>query len=65
MYPFNIDSAVLMALMDMFSKLHSTKNMSPKYRIGFLLSDSGLLLNFQGTKKWLDIEDTISLQVIV
>lgn len=40
-------------------------NMSPKYRLGFLLSDSGLLLNFQGTKKWLDIEDTISLQVIL
>lgn len=28
--------------------------MSPKYRILFLLSESGSLLNFQGTKKWLD-----------
>lgn len=28
--------------------------MSPKYRILFLLTESGSLLNFQGTKKWLE-----------
>lgn len=28
--------------------------MSPKYRILFLLTESGSLINFQGTKKWLD-----------
>ncbi|KAH8400498.1 hypothetical protein KR222_002157, partial [Zaprionus bogoriensis] len=61
-YPFNIDSVVLMALIEIFSKLHSMINMTPKYRLGFLLSDSGLLLNFQGSKKWLELEDTMSLQ---
>ncbi|KAH8378242.1 hypothetical protein KR093_010325, partial [Drosophila rubida] len=61
-YPLNADSAVMMALVEIFSKLHSMISMSPKYRLGFLLSDSGLLLNFQGSKKWLEIDDNTMLQ---
>ncbi|EDW58178.1 BOS complex subunit ncln [Drosophila virilis] len=61
-YPLNADSAVLMALIEMFSKLHTTMGTIPKYRLGFLLSDSGLLLNFQGSKKWLEMDDNIALQ---
>ncbi|XP_034101695.2 nicalin-1 [Drosophila albomicans] len=61
-YPLNADSAVTMALVEIFSKLHSMISMSPKYRLGFLLSDSGLLLNFQGSKKWLEIDDNSVLQ---
>ncbi|XP_068158402.1 BOS complex subunit NCLN [Drosophila tropicalis] len=61
-YPLNADAAVLMILMEMFSKLHSVTRMTPKYSIAFLLSDSGLLLNFQGAKKWLEIDENLSLQ---
>ncbi|KAH8394163.1 hypothetical protein KR215_001273, partial [Drosophila sulfurigaster] len=61
-YPLNADSAVTMAIVEIFSKLHSMISMSPKYRLGFLLSDSGLLLNFQGSKKWLEIDDNSVLQ---
>lgn len=53
-----------MALIEVFSKLHSMISMSPKYRLGFLLTDSGLLLNFQGSKKWLEIDENVVLQVI-
>ncbi|XP_023163429.1 nicalin-1 [Drosophila hydei] len=61
-YPLNADSAVLMALIEIFSKLHTTLSTTPKYRLGFFLSDSGLLLNFQGSKKWLEIDDNLAIQ---
>ncbi|EDV99453.1 nicalin-1 [Drosophila grimshawi] len=61
-YPLNADAAVLMSLIEVFSKLHSMISTAPKYRIGFLLSDSGMLLNFQGSKKWLEMDDNMSLQ---
>ncbi|KAL7740876.1 hypothetical protein ACLKA6_014041 [Drosophila palustris] len=61
-YPLNADSAVTMALIEVFSKLHSMISTSPKYRLGFLLTDSGLLLNFQGSKKWLEIDENVVLQ---
>uniref|UniRef100_A0A1A9WUW2 Nicalin n=1 Tax=Glossina brevipalpis TaxID=37001 RepID=A0A1A9WUW2_9MUSC len=53
-YPLNVDAAVLMTLADIFSKLHNMPNAIPKYRLLFLLSESGQMLNFQGIKKWLD-----------
>lgn len=53
-----------MALIEIFSKLHTTLSTTPKYRLGFFLSDSGLLLNFQGSKKWLEIDDNLAIQVI-
>ncbi|XP_073846118.1 BOS complex subunit NCLN isoform X2 [Musca autumnalis] len=59
-YPTNVDAAVLMTLADLFSKLHNTANAAPKYRLLFLLSESGPLLNFQGAKKWLD--ENVQLQ---
>lgn len=60
-YPLNADAAVLMTLADLFSKMHNTPNTAPKYRLLFLLSESGPLLNFQGVKKWLD--ENVQLQV--
>ncbi|KAH8244333.1 hypothetical protein KR026_006768, partial [Drosophila bipectinata] len=56
-YPLNADAAVLLALVELFSKVHYTATMAPKYRLKFLLSDAGLLLNFQGSKKWLEVDD--------
>ncbi|XP_001382206.3 nicalin [Drosophila pseudoobscura] len=61
-YPVNADVTVLLALIEMFSKLHSTTNMAPNYRLIFMISDTGLLLNFQGSKKWLEIDDNSALQ---
>lgn len=62
-YPLNADAAVLMALADMFSKLHDTSSAALKYRILFLLTESGPLLNYQGVKKWLD--ENVQLQVCI
>ncbi|XP_075166298.1 BOS complex subunit NCLN isoform X2 [Haematobia irritans] len=59
-YPLNADAAILMTLADLFSKMHNTPNAAPKYRLLFLLSESGPLLNFQGVKKWLD--ENVQLQ---
>lgn len=59
-YPLNADAAVLMTIAELFSKLHITTNTTPKYRLLFLLSESGSLLNFQGAKKWLD--ENVQLQ---
>ncbi|XP_039969715.1 nicalin-1 isoform X2 [Bactrocera tryoni] len=59
-YPLNADAAVFLTLADVFSKLHSTPNAVPKYRLLFLLTESGTLLNFQGVKKWLD--ENVQLQ---
>ncbi|XP_053694499.1 nicalin-1 [Sabethes cyaneus] len=47
----NADVAVLLTLVELFSKLHAS---IPKYRLMFLVSESGSLLNFQGMKKWLE-----------
>lgn len=60
----NVDAAILLTLIDTFSKVHSSIGMAPKYRILFLLTESGHLLNFQGTKKWLDanVDENSSLQ---
>uniref|UniRef100_A0A7G3AVT5 Nicalin n=1 Tax=Lutzomyia longipalpis TaxID=7200 RepID=A0A7G3AVT5_LUTLO len=60
----NLDVAVFLTLMDLMSKLHSTMSTAPKYRIMFLLSESGSLLNFQGMKKWLDtnVDENVAIQ---
>lgn len=62
----NIDTAVFLTLIDTFSKMHSSIGMAPKYRFLFLLTESGHLLNFQATKKWLEanIDENTSLQNI-
>lgn len=56
-----------MSLVSAFSKLLSSATTSPKYRIMFLLTESGALLNFQGMKKWLDsnLEENVLVQVSV
>ncbi|XP_037956726.1 nicalin-1 [Teleopsis dalmanni] len=59
-YPVNADVAILMTIADLFSKMHNRHNSAPKYRLMFLLSESGPLLNFQGIKKWLD--ENVQLQ---
>uniref|UniRef100_A0A6B2EG11 Nicalin n=1 Tax=Phlebotomus kandelakii TaxID=1109342 RepID=A0A6B2EG11_9DIPT len=59
----NHDVAVFLTLMDLFSKLHSTVSTAPKYRLLFLLSESGSLLNFQGMKKWLDSNADENVQI--
>lgn len=53
---------MLLTLADVFSKLYSTPNAVPKYRLLFLLTESSMLLNFQGVKKWLD--ENVQLQVL-
>lgn len=60
----NVDAAVLLTLIDTFSKIHNAVGMAPKYRLLFLLTESGYLVNFQGTKKWLDthVEESAVLQ---
>lgn len=60
----NVDAAVLLTLIDTFSKIHNSVGMAPKYRLLFLLTESGALLNFQGAKKWLDtnIDENVALQ---
>lgn len=50
----NEDLAVLMTLVDSFSKLYNSAMTAPKYRLMFLVTESNHLLNFQGSKKWLD-----------
>ncbi|KAM7341297.1 BOS complex subunit NCLN [Cochliomyia hominivorax] len=59
-YPLNADAAVLLSLADFFGKLYNTSNAPYKYRILFLLTESGPLLNYQGVKKWLD--ENVQLQ---
>lgn len=50
--------------MDTFSKVHNSIGMAPKYHFLFLLTESGNLVNFQGTKKWLDtnVDENAALQ---
>ncbi|XP_058057973.1 BOS complex subunit ncln [Anopheles bellator] len=57
----NSDLAALLTLMELFSKLHAS---IPKYRLMFLVSESGLVLNFQGMKKWLDsnLDENVQIQ---
>ena len=50
----NYDATILLTLIEMFSKLYNHQQSSPKYRVIFVLHESGSLLNFQGAKKWLD-----------
>lgn len=59
-----MDTAVFLTLIDTFSKIHSSIGMAPKYRFLFLLTESGNLINFQATKKWLDsnADENTSLQ---
>lgn len=52
--PPNYDATIFLTLIDMFSKLYNHQQSSPKYRVVFMLHESGSLLNFQGAKKWLD-----------
>lgn len=52
--PPNFDATVLLTLADVFSKLYNQVSSSAKYRIVFVLDESGSLLNFQGAKKWLE-----------
>lgn len=54
-----------MHLVDIYSKLYNTAGTSPKYRVMFLLSESGMLLNYQGMKKWIDsnLEENVQIQV--
>lgn len=61
----NLDVAILLTLIDLFSKLHNTNSAAPKYRLMFLLTESGGLLNFQGTKKWLEsnLDENVQIQV--
>lgn len=60
-----MDAAVLLTLVDAFSKIHNTIGTAPKYRLLFLISESAALLNFQGVKKWLDtnLDENVSIQV--
>lgn len=61
----NLDVTVFMSLVSAFSKIHNSATTSPKYRIMFLISESGALLNFQGMKKWLDsnLDENMQVQV--
>lgn len=51
----NYDVSILLSLVDLFSKLNNGVSTSPRYRLMFVVSESGSLLNFQGIKKWLDV----------
>lgn len=51
---YNPDAALLMIILEFFSRFYSNQKTSPNFKLIFLLSESGSLLNFQGTKKWLD-----------
>lgn len=59
--------AVLLAIADLFSKIHNIGNLVPKYKLMFLISESGALLNFQGMKKWLDsnLDENVQIQIQV
>lgn len=61
--PPNYDTTVLLALINTFSKLYNQMSSSAKYRIVFVLHESGSLLNFQGAKRFLDANiDEATLQ---
>lgn len=52
--PSNYDTAAFLTLVQTFSKLYNQVSSSAKYRIIFVLHESGSMLNFQGAKKFLD-----------
>lgn len=52
--PPNFDVSVFLTLIQAFSKLYNQMSSSAKYRVIFVLHESGPLLNFQGAKKFLD-----------
>lgn len=52
--PPNFDATILLTLADIFSKLYNQVSSTGKYRIVFVLDESGSLLNYQGAKKWLE-----------
>lgn len=52
--PPNFDATIMLTLADLFSKLYNQITSSAKYRIVFVLDESGSLLNYQGAKKWLE-----------
>lgn len=56
----NEDVAILLTLVELFSKLQH----APKYRLLFLITEGNSLLNFPGTKKWLEanLEENGQLQ---
>lgn len=60
----NVDAAVLLTLVDTFSKLYSSAATAPKYRLMFILTEAGNLLNYQGTKKWIEsnLEENTAVQ---
>lgn len=51
----NMDATIFLALIEKFSQLYNQASSSAKYRIVFMLHESGSLLNFQGVKKFLDV----------
>lgn len=51
----NLDATILLALIENFSQIYNQASSSAKYRIVFMLHESGSLLNFQGAKKFLDV----------
>lgn len=55
---------MLLSLIDTFSKIHSSATTAPKYRLMFILSEAGNLLNYQGTKKWIEanLEENSAVQ---
>lgn len=58
--PANFDATVMLTLADVFSKLYNQVSSSAKYRIIFVLDESGSLLNYQGVKKWLEnVEENV------
>jgi hypothetical protein len=59
--PPNFDATTLLTLASVFSKLYNQVSSSAKYRIVFVLDESGSLLNFQGAKKWLEtnVDDNV------
>lgn len=56
---------MFLTLIETLSKIHSSAATAPKYRVMFILSEGGNLLNFQGVKKWLDShwEENSAVQV--
>jgi hypothetical protein len=60
--PPNYDTTVLLTLIDSFSKLYNQMTSSAKYRVIFVLHESGSLLNFQGAKKFLDSIEEANIQ---
>lgn len=65
--PPNFDTTVLLTLASLFSKLFNQASSGAKYRIVFVLDESGSLLNYQGAKKWLEtnVEDVHNIEFAI